>query len=515
MTVQIRGLSKAFNGAAALAGVDFEVQAGEVHALLGPNGAGKSTLIRCLSGAVAPDTGEIAIGDDIYTELTPKQAMEAGVAVIYQNMSLIPSLTVTENIFLGVELTRWGLVRQAAERQRVDALLRDLFGSANIDPDAKVSSLPFASRQLVEVAKALSRGHVKLLILDEPTAALTESEAQVIFHHLRKLREHGLHIIYITHRLAEVFEIADRVTVLRDGKVTLAGQRVASLLETDIVTAIAGEPVAHPERRSVAAAESVLVAKNLAGTRFGPIDLEVAGGEVVGLFGALGSGRTELLETIYGSRRATGGQIFVNGREVDPRKPAAALAEGIALVPADRLRQALFGNLNAADNILLPSFARLARFGFRRRRPERLLFASAAAETSFPTALANRRGAQLSGGTQQKLVVGRWLRHARPVSVLLMDEPTQGVDVGTRTELYKIILRSARQQGRAVLFASSDHEEVVALADRAIVMKAGKAVAAFTRDALTEDNLIHAAHLDKSSKPNGKGREVLPGEIDA
>jgi ribose transport system ATP-binding protein len=259
----------------------------------------------------------------------------------------------------------------------------------------------------------------------------------------------------------------------------------------------------------------VLVAKNLAGTRFGPIDLEVAGGEVVGLFGALGSGRTELLETIYGSRRATGGQIFVNGREVDPRKPAAALAEGIALVPADRLRQALFGNLDAADNILLPSFARLARFGFRRRRPERLLFASAAAETSFPTALANRRGAQLSGGTQQKLVVGRWLRHARPVSVLLMDEPTQGVDVGTRTELYKIILRSARQQGRAVLFASSDHEEVVALADRAIVMKAGKAVAAFTRDALTEDNLIHAAHLDKSSKPNGKGREVLPGEIDA
>jgi ribose transport system ATP-binding protein len=436
MTVQIRGLSKAFNGAAALAGVDFEVHAGEVHALLGPNGAGKSTLIRCLSGAVTPDAGEIAIGDDIYTELTPKQAMEAGVAVIYQNMSLIPSLTVTENIFLGVELTQWGLVRRTVERQRTDALLRDLFAPANINPDAKVRSLPFASRQLVEVAKALNRGHVKLLILDEPTAALTESEAQMIFHHLRKLRQHGLHIIYITHRLAEVFEIADRVTVLRDGKVTLAGQRVASINEADVVTAIAGEPVAHPERRSVVAAEPVLIVKNLTGMRFGPIDLEVAAGGVVGLFGALGSGRTELLETIYGSCRSTGGQILMNDREVDPRKPAAALAEGIALVPADRLRQALFGTLDAVDNILLPSFARLARFGFRRPRPERLMFASAAAETNFPTALADRRDAQLSGGTQQKLIVGRWLQHARPVSVLLMDEPTQGVDVGTSRPIH-------------------------------------------------------------------------------
>jgi ABC-type sugar transport system ATPase subunit len=216
---------------------------------------------------------------------------------------------------------------------------------------------------------------------------------------------------------------------------------------------------------------------------------------VVGLFGALGSGRTELLETIFGSRRPMSGRLLVHGREVDVRKPAAALSEGIALVPADRLRQGLFADLDAADNALLPSYARLAAFGLRRRKRERQLLADIAKVTAFPPALVHRRGRQLSGGTQQKLVVGRWLRSARPISVLLLDEPTQGVDVGTRTEIYDILLDSARRDGRAVLFASSDHEEVVALADRALVMRAGIVVAEFERGRMTEDDLIHAAHL--------------------
>jgi ABC-type sugar transport system ATPase subunit len=503
MTVAIRGLSKAFGGAAALSGVDFDVNAGEVHALLGPNGAGKSTLIRCLSGAVAPDAGEIAIGDRVFAALTPKLAIEAGVAVIYQNMSLIPSLSVSENIFLGDELTSWGLVRRSEQRARVTALLHTLLGSAEIDPDAQVGSLPMATRQLVEVAKALNRAQVQLLILDEPTAALTETEAQVIFDRLRTLRSQGLHIIYITHRLAEVFEIADRVTVLRDGKVVLAGQPVSNLDPAAVVTAIAGARVIHPERADVGAVAPVLTVEGLTGTRFGPIDLQVGAGEVVGLFGALGSGRTELLETIFGSRRPTGGRVLVNGRVVDPRKPAGAIAEGIALVPADRLRQALFGELDAIDNILLPSYARLAFLGFRRWRSERQLFANAARETSFPPALSRRRGRQLSGGTQQKVIVGRWLKSARPVSVFMMDEPTQGVDIGTRGELYRIILETARRDGRAVLFVSSDHEEVVALADRALVMKEGRVVAEFQRSNLTEDDLIHAAHIGDPMLQNG------------
>jgi ribose transport system ATP-binding protein len=511
MAVSIRGLSKVFGGSPALSSVDFEVDAGEVHALLGPNGAGKSTLIRCLSGAVQPDAGAIVIEDKVYTELSPKQAIEAGVAVIYQNTSLIPSLTVTENVFLGEELTRWGFVRRGTQRKEAAALLHTLLGSAEIDPGGQVGSLPLATRQLVEVAKALSRANVKLLILDEPTAALTESEAHVIFDRLRRLRSQGLHIIYITHRLQEVFEIADRVTVLRDGKVVLAGQSVATLDAAAVVTAIAGARVAHPPRDEVRAGKPVLTLEGLSGTRFGPVDLEVGAGEVVGLFGALGSGRSELLETIFGARAPNAGRILVNGHPIDPRKPAAAIAEGIALVPADRLRQALLGELDATDNVLLPSYLPLALLGFRRLAAERRRFASAAAETSFPTALAHRRGRQLSGGTQQKLIVGRWLRSARPVHVLMMDEPTQGVDVGTRSELYRIILDSARRDGRAVLFASSDHEEVVALADRAVVMKAGRVVTEFQRSRLTENNLIQAAHLDGAEGPGGGADRRQPG----
>ncbi|MGA8654447.1 MAG: sugar ABC transporter ATP-binding protein [Xanthobacteraceae bacterium] len=497
MTVAIKDLWKAFGGAYALSGVDFEVDAGEVHALLGPNGAGKSTLIRCLSGAVAPDAGTIVIDGRSHAELTPKEAIDKGVAVIYQNLSLIPSLTVTENVFLGDELTRWGLVRRRAQRQRVANLLHAVLGATEIDPEATVGSLPLAARQLVEVAKALHRARVKLLILDEPTAALTETETQILFDRLRNLRSQGLHIIYITHRLGEVFEIADRVTVLRDGKVVLSGQSVASIEPEAIVTAIAGEPIKVPARDNFGAGAPILALEGLTGTRFGPIDLEVGPGQIVGLFGALGSGRTELLETIIGYRRATSGRVLVGGHVLNARKPAAALAAGIALVPADRLRQGLFGELDARDNVLLPSYARLATFGFRSRKFERRMFAETAQVMAFPPAFANRRGRQLSGGTQQKLVVGRWLRNPHAISVLLMDEPTQGVDVGARSEIYKIILASARRDGRSVLFASSDHEEVVALADRALVMKAGRVVASFERNSLSEDDLIHAAHLGK------------------
>jgi ribose transport system ATP-binding protein len=495
MTVAISNLWKSFGGAEVLSGVDFNVAAGEVHALLGPNGAGKSTLIRCLSGAVSPDSGEIDIDGQVFPALTPKQAIDAGVAVIYQNLSLISSLTVTENVFLGDELKRWIFVRRSSQRRRVAKLLRDVLGLTGIDPDAQVRSLSPASRQLVEVAKALHRVHVKLLILDEPTAALTETETQVLFERLRHLRGEGLHIVYITHRLAEVFEIADRVTVLRDGKVVIAGRDVQSLDPAAVVAAIAGGSVARLPRDSVVAGPPVLTLEGLTGQRFGPIDLEIGAGQVVGLFGALGSGRTELLETLVGARRPSSGRTVVNGRTLDPRRPAAALAAGIALVPGDRLRQGLFSELAADENILMPSYEGLARGGFRRRKIERRAFAEAAEMMAFPLALARRLGRQLSGGTQQKVVVGRWLKSAHPVSVLLMDEPTQGVDVGARNDIYNVILRAAGRDGRVVLFSSSDHEEVVALADRALVMKAGTVVADFQRNELSEDGLIHAAHL--------------------
>jgi ribose transport system ATP-binding protein len=508
MTVAINGLWKAFGGASALSGVDFEVSAGEVHALLGPNGAGKSTLIRCLSGAVAPDAGIITVNDRTYSRLTPKEAIDCGVAVIYQNLSLIPTLTVTENVFLGDELTRWGFVRRHAQRQRVVNLLHALLGAAEIEPDAPVGSLPIAARQLVEIAKALHRTRAKLLILDEPTAALTEAETQILFDRLRNLRNQGLHIIYITHRLGEVFEIADRVTVLRDGKVVLGGQRVTNVEPATLVAAIAGESVSVPARENLVTGAAVLSLEGLTGERFGPIDLQLGAGEIVGIFGALGSGRSELLETIMGYRKAASGRVLVGDRDVlDARIPAAALAAGIALVPADRLRQGLFSELDTRDNILLPSYGAFGTFGFRRFKLERQMFAAAADVMIFPMSFAKRLGRQLSGGTQQKLVLGRWLRSPRAITVLLMDEPTQGVDVGARAEIYRVILNSARREGRGILFVSSDHEEIVALADRALVMKAGRIIATFERNELSEDDLLHAAHLGKLEVQTNRSNE--------
>ena len=405
----------------------------------------------------------------------------------------------TDNVFLGDELTRWGIVRRATRRERVRTLLHTLLGSAEIDPNALVGSLPLATRQLVEVAKALSRANVKLLILDEPTAALTETEAQVYLQRLRTLRSQGLHIIYITHRLQEVFDIADRVTVLRDGKVVLAGQRVANLDPAAVVTAIAGARVVHPARDILATSAPVLTLEGLgSGTRFGPVDLNVGAGEVVGLFG----------DSVRGEPNCWRRSLAPAGR---PRGGCWSTASRSTRASRrQRWRKALrwsrptgCGRPCSANSMLSTTSCCRAMRGWRCSASATGRGNGACSPTrrrrmSFPMALAHRRGRQLSGGTQQKLVVGRWLKSANPVCVLMMDEPTQGVDVMTRTELYRIILNSARRDGRAVLFASSDHEEVVALADRAIVMKEGRIVAEFQRDALTEDDLLHAAHLGKS-----------------
>ena len=364
MTVAINGLWKAFGGASALSGVDFEVNAGEVHALLGPNGAGKSTLIRCLSGAVTPDAGTIVINDRRYAALTPKEAIDCGVAVIYQNLSLIPTLTVTENVFLGDELTRWGFVRRHAQRQRVVSLLHAVLGAAEIDPDALVGSLPIAARQLVEIAKALHRARAKLLILDEPTAALTETETQILFDRLRNLRNQGLHIIYITHRLGEVFEIADRVTVLRDGKVVLAGQRMASVEPAALVTAIAGESVSVPVRENVVTGAPVLSLEGLTGTRFGPIDLEAWSGRDRRAIRRFGFGTYGVARDDYGlpqgRKRPSVGRRQSCSRRADTRRGTGGRDRTCSGGP---LRQGLFSELDTRDNILLPSYGAFGDVG--------------------------------------------------------------------------------------------------------------------------------------------------------
>ncbi|MEV5104556.1 sugar ABC transporter ATP-binding protein [Streptomyces massasporeus] len=488
--LRISGLTKSFGGVRALDGVDLTVPAGQVHALLGHNGAGKSTLIKCLGGAYPPDAGTIEVGGTSYTRLTPRESIASGVAIIFQTLSVVDALTVAENIFLGQEWTRHGRVDRRAQEEVAAGLLERV--AAKCSPRDRVGDLPMGQRQLVEIAKALSRS-ASVLVLDEPTAALSGAETDALARRVEDLRTQGLAIVYVTHLLGEVERLADAVTVLRDGRVahhaTVAGQTRRELVE-----AIAGRPTQAAPKSPRPPAPPRLVAEDLRGPGFGPVGLSVAEGERVGLFGLIGSGRTRILETLYGRRRATAGTIRVGDRTVTPARPADALAAGIALVPADRRAQGLFPSLSAQDNALLPSVRPLSRLGVRALRSERRVFAALATAVGLRPALPRLPAGAFSGGNQQKLVLGRWINEARQVDVMLLDEPTQGVDVGARQEIYRVVSALAEERGTAVLFASSDPEEIVALADRCLIVARGRIVGELSGTELTEQALLSAVH---------------------
>ncbi|MFF8392116.1 ATP-binding cassette domain-containing protein [Streptomyces sp. NPDC016172] len=675
--LRIRGLTKSFGGVRALDGVDLTVPAGQVHALLGHNGAGKSTLIKCLGGAYPPDAGTIEVGGTSYTRLTPRESIASGVAIIFQTLSVVDALTVAENIFLGQEWTRYGRIDRRAQEEVAAGLLERV--AAKCSPRDRVGDLPMGQRQLVEIAKALSRS-ASVLVLDEPTAALSGAETDALAERVEDLRTQGLAVVYVTHLLGEVERLADAVTVLRDGRVAHhAG--VAGQTRRDLVEAVAGSPVqdardprpapgprahglgrppgsevqgrgqtsarevqgpdempgsdaqgfghtsgpqahglshtpgsevqgrgqtsgrevqgsgqtpgrevqgldempgsdaqgfghtsgpqahglshtpgsgvqgrghppgpeahglgqtpgsdvqglghtsgtqahglshtpgpeahglAHPPApdaheplhtptRDVPEARRApvsprLVVEALHGPGFGPVDLTVASGERVGLFGLIGSGRTRILETLYGRRRATAGTIRAGDRTVTPARPTDALAAGIALVPADRRTQGLFPSLSAQDNTLLPTVRPLARYGVRALHTERRVFEALAAAVGLRPAQPRLPAGAFSGGNQQKLVLGRWINEARHVDVLLLDEPTQGVDVGARREIYRVVSALAEDRGTAVLFASSDPEEIVALADRCLIVARGRIVGELSGTELTEQALLSAVH---------------------
>ncbi|CAM5307340.1 Vitamin B12 import ATP-binding protein BtuD [Streptomyces afghaniensis] len=594
--LRIRGLTKSFGGVRALDGVDLTVPAGQVHALLGHNGAGKSTLIKCLGGAYPPDAGTIEVGGTSYSRLTPRESIAAGVAIIFQSLSVVDALTVAENIFLGQEWTRYGRIDRRAQEEVAAGLLERV--AARCSPRDRVGDLPMGQRQLVEIAKALSRS-AAVLVLDEPTAALSGAETDALAERVEDLRAQGLAIVYVTHLLSEVERLADAVTVLRDGRVTHQAT-VAGQTRRDLVEAIAGRPTqaAHgprcatgtdapepprrtgpdarrpryapgadgdetrgmpspdaqgPQHVSGSAGSDAgrtpspdaqgpqhvsgpaghdagrtpspdaqepprtpdryeytpgldtpepgraptpprLIVEALRGPGFGPVGLTVAEGERVGLFGLIGSGRTRILETLYGRRRATAGTLRVGEHTVSPARPADALGAGIALVPADRRAQGLFPSLSAQDNTLLPAVRTLARCHVRALRTERRVFDALATAVGLRPARPGLPVGAFSGGNQQKLVLGRWINDARHVDVLLLDEPTQGVNVGARQEIYRVVSGLAAERGTAVLFASSDPEEIVALADRCLIVARGRIVGELSGPGLTEQALLSAVH---------------------
>jgi ribose transport system ATP-binding protein len=509
MSLAVRHLTKRFGGVTVLESVDLTVANGEIHALLGANGAGKSTLIKCVSGAIAPDAGEIEIGGRRFHSLTPREAWHSGLAVIYQELSVISTLDLVDNIFLGDERRKGFLLRKRAERREAHDWLARL-GLEHLSTRTPLARLGNAELQIVEIVKAL-RKEPKVLILDEPTAALTETETQRLGAHMRTLKEQGLPLLFVTHRLAEVFDFADHVTVLRGGKVVVSA-RVSDVSRRDLVQAIAGGAAdrgpAGPVGEREADETPLLGVQGLLAGGIGPLDLAVARGAILGVFGLVGSGRTELLESLFGARPRTGGRISIDGRHIRLHDPTDAVAAGIALVPSDRLRKGIFPTLRASDNMLFASFGRYARRGIvRRRRLERRGFRTAAAQLDLQPPRPDLEGRRFSGGNQQKLVLGRWLQLRQQCKLLLLDEPTQGVDVGARSELYAA-MREFTQDGGSVILTSSEPEELLEVADSVLVLSRGRVAGMLAQKSeLSETRMLELAHAIDEDEPAGLDRE--------
>jgi ribose transport system ATP-binding protein len=473
--LRMTGIVKEFPGVRALDGVDLDVRRGEVHCLLGQNGAGKSTLIRVLTGAHQPDAGTIQVDGDEVSLNSPADAMRLGIAAIYQELDLVPELTVAENVFLGHEPARFGLTRRQLAISRARSLLQGL-GHGEIPPGRTVGLLSAAGQQVVSMARALSR-EARLLVMDEPSAVLDGEEVTNLFRVIRDLTARGVAVVYISHRLEEIREIGDRVTVLKDGATVATGLDARETPTVELIRLMTGRSIEYvfPPRAEVAAdAPVVLEVEGLSRPReFEGISFSVHAGEILGLAGLVGSGRSEVLETVYGARRAAAGSVSVDGVQLKPGRVEAAVRAGVGLAPEERKSQALLLDEAVYRNITVSSMNRFARGGFLSGRAEREAAAELAAALDVRPIGVDRPVRNLSGGNQQKVVLARWLM--RDCRVLLLDEPTRGVDVGARSEIYLLVRRLAAS-GVAIVLVSSEVEEVLGLADRVVVMREGRAV---------------------------------------
>lgn len=486
------GVRKSFAGVEVLHGVNLELRSGSVTALLGENGAGKSTLVKILAGDHQPDAGRVTIDGAAVDRLDPLKARRLGIRMIFQEMTDAPTLTVAENISLGRWARSWGFVSWSAVRRRAREALALL--NITLDVDRPVGSLSVGERQIVEIARALS-DKARVLILDEPTAALSATEVERLFTVLRRLRAEGVAMIYITHRLDEVYTIADRVQVLRDGQHVLT-EAVADTTRAELVSAMVGRDigaVTRPADSTVSEAEPLLAFVGAqSGTAFDDVTFRLRPGEVLAVYGKLGSGMAEVAQAVFGLRRLTAGTLILPGGRPGVRGPRQAISAGIGYVPPDRQREGAFMVRGAGENLAAPSWRRMSRAGFIGRGGEERAY------DHWRTALSIRGSggaaqtiATLSGGNQQKVLLARWLE--RGARLLVLAEPTRAVDVGARQDIYDTVRRAARERDVGVLVVTSDYEEVVQLADRALVMSRGRLVRELDGDAITTSALIAAA----------------------
>ncbi len=483
----LNNITKRFPGVLALDGLSIEFRKGEVHALLGENGAGKSTLIKILSGAYTPDEGYIQFGGSEYNQMNPRLAKELGIQVIYQEFNLVPTLSAAENIFLDELIGNGITVNKKAMYQKTEQLFQQM--NVNLNPKTLVGDLSSAQQQIVEIAKSVSK-KAKVLIMDEPSAPLSISEVKSMFDIVRKLKDDGVTIIYISHRMDELFEISDRITIMRDGTY-IATKDTKDTNRQELVNLMVGRALkeSYPERNT-APKETILEVESLSGNGFQNISFSLQKGEILGFSGLVGAGRTELMRAIFGAERPESGKIKLEGREVKIRRPLDAINYGIGLIPEDRKRQGVILRSTVKDNIALPNLKGLSKWQLVDSKKEIQLAEDYKSSLLIKTPTISQLVNNLSGGNQQKIVLAKWL--AKNCKILIFDEPTRGIDVGAKQEIYKL-MSSLAEQGVAVIMISSDMEELLGMSDRVIVLCEGRKTGEVNRDNFSQQAIMELA----------------------
>lgn len=490
------GINKSFPGVQALKDVDFYLKPGEAKALVGENGAGKSTLIKILTGAYSQDSGEIFVFGKKIEKMTPIISEQLGISAVYQNLVLANHLTVAENILLGNEPSKWGFVSKKTMFKEAEKVL-DKIGYADvISPDQKLSELTAAQQGMVAIARALSR-NARIMIFDEPTAVLAAREVKELFRVIKQLKENGISIIYISHRLEEIFELCDTALVLKDGKVV--GEREVSETNIDeLISMMVGREIKkdlyNPNKNI---GKEVLRIENLSNFKLKNCSLTVREGEIVGLYGLVGSGRTELSRAIFGADPIDSGKIFVEGKEVKIKSPSGAIKLGLGLIPEDRRQHGLALKLNVKHNINLPVYEKIGKMGFISLSKETENARNFVKILSIKTPSLKQIVSNLSGGNQQKVVVAKWL--ASKSKVFIMDEPTNGIDVGAKEEIYEL-MNNLAMEGAGVLFISSYMPELMSICDRIVIMREGKVVGEIPHEEFSEEKILSMAIKNNTSE---------------
>jgi monosaccharide-transporting ATPase len=492
--VTMTGISKYFPGVQALEDVSFSLKRGEIHALVGENGAGKSTLIKILTGVEQPDLGTITVNQETVSIKSPQHAQTLGISTVYQEVNLCPNLTVSENILIGREPMKWGSIDWKSMNKRARQILHRL--DVDLDVTRTLGSCSVAVQQMAAIARALEITSAKILILDEPTSSLTTHETEQLFSVMRKLKNEGMGIIFITHFLEQVYEVADRITVLRNGRL-VGSYDVQALDRLDLIAKMIGrtltefDEMSKIKRESRESIETEALMRVQGAGRTGsvkPFDLELHGGEVVGLAGLLGSGRTEVAQLLFGIDEPDSGSITMNGQQINDYSPIKSISRGVALCPEDRKETGVVGDLTVRENIILALQASLGWFK-RLGSQEQYEIADRYIELlNIATPSPDQPLKNLSGGNQQKVILARWL--ATYPKLLIMDEPTRGIDVGTKAEIQKLVL-SLAEEGKSCVFISSELEEVLRTSHRVVVMRDRKKVAEFSGE-VAEDKIMQA-----------------------